>query len=255
MDINKIYLGDCIEIMKGIDDKSIDMVNCDLPYGITDCKWDVVIPFDALWKQYLRVIKDNGAIVLTANQPFTTDLINSNRKYFRYEWIWEKSKASGFLNAKKMPNKAHENILIFYKKPPLYNPQKYKVDELFLRRKRLIRKSASGNVFNIKRKETIYEDSGERYPISVLPISSVGGVEHPTQKPVLLYEYLIKTYTNENDLILDNCAGSGTTGVACINTNRNYFLIEKEEKYFETAKRRIAGAIKRKEFERIKLSI
>jgi len=255
MDINKIYLGDCIEIMKGIDDKSIDMVNCDLPYGITDCKWDVVIPFDALWKQYLRVMKDNGAIVLTANQPFTTDLINSNRKYFRYEWIWEKSKASGFLNAKKMPNKAHENILIFYKKPPLYNPQKYKVDELFLRRKRLIRKSASGNVFNIKRKETIYEDSGERYPISVLPISSVGGVEHPTQKPVLLYEYLIKTYTNENDLILDNCAGSGTTGVACINTNRNYFLIEKEEKYFETAKRRIAGAIKRKEFERIKLSI
>ncbi len=229
--------------MERIDDKSIDMINCDLPYGITDCPWDVVIPFDVLWKHYNRIIKDNGAIVLTANQPFTTDLINSNRKMFRYELIWEKTKASGFLNAKRMPNKAHENILVFYKKMPVYNPQKFQVDKRFIHRKRQIRRSTRSNVFNVCKNESVYIDTGERFPVSVLPFPSTGDNYHPTQKPVVLYEYLIKTYSNPGDLVLDNCAGCGTTAIACINTGRNFLLMEKEDKYFSFTQQRIEEAV------------
>jgi site-specific DNA-methyltransferase (adenine-specific) len=243
LEINKIHLGDCLDLMEKINDRSIDLINCDLPYGITDCPWDIVIPFDALWKQYNRIIKDNGAIVLTANQPFTTDLINSNRKMFRYELIWEKTKATGFLNSKKMPNKAHENILVFYKKLPVYNPQKYQVDKRFIHRKRFIRKSAKSNVYRIGKNESIYVDTGDRYPISVLPFPSAGDNLHPTQKPELLYEYLIKMYSNPGDLVLDNCAGCGTTGVACVYTGRDFILIEKEEKYCRIAQERINDAI------------
>jgi len=236
---NKIIQGDCLEAMKDISDKSIDMILCDLPYGTTACKWDTIIPFEPLWKEYKRIIKDNGAIVLTASQPFTSKLVMSNLKMFRYEIIWEKNKASNFLLLKKQIGKIHENILVFYKNQTKYNPimvsaNPNKIDK----RKRFSDlKFKNGWIGNQELKRT--KDNGLRYPTSVIYFDREETDLHPTQKPVALFEYLIKTYTDEGDLVLDNCAGSGTTGVACKNLNRNYILIEKEEKYIEVIRQRL----------------
>ena len=232
----RFYKGDCLEVMKEIPDGVIDMILCDLPYGTTQNKWDSIIPLDLLWKQYLRIIKDNGAIVLSAQCPFDKVLGVSNLDNLKYEWIWEKGKATGHLNAKKMPMKSHENILIFYKNQPNYNPQKtegkpYKPNG---------GKSKNDNYGDF---EAIREGSadGSRYPRDVQFFTHETKPIHPTQKPVSLFEYLIKTYTNENDIVLDNTAGSGTTAIAAINTNRKFVCIEMDENYFNLANERIAN--------------
>jgi len=238
--INEVYQGDCLEVMKDIPDKSVDMILCDLPYGTTACKWDTIIPFEPLWKQYKRIIKDNGAIVLTASQPFTSALVMSNPKMFKYELIWEKQKGSNPLLAKKQIMKSHENIVIFYKSQPTYNPQ-FEQGTPYIRKGDCSVKSENYGL----PKNKVYDlgsKDGRRYPKSILRFSNEGmnaNNLHPTQKPVALFEYLIKTYTNDGDLILDNCAGSGTTGVACKNLNRNFILIEKEPKYVEIIKGRL----------------
>ena len=239
MKVDYIKQGDCLELMKEIPDGSIDMILCDLPYGTTRNKWDIVIPFDSLWKQYNRIIKDNGAIILFGNGMFTAKLMLSNEKMWRYNLIWEKTQPTGFLNAKKMPMRNHEDICVFYKKLPTYNPQKTTGH---------IRKvSKAEHKINSKATSdygthglTTY-DSTERYPKSVWKFAKdvQKSALHPTQKPVALLEYLIRTYTNEGDVILDNCMGSGTTCVACVNTNRHYIGFELDEKYFEIAKKRI----------------
>ena len=222
--------------MKNIPDESIDMILCDLPYGTTDCKWDVIIPFESLWEQYNRIIKDNGVIVLFAAQPFTTKLIQSNLKQFKYCWYWKKNNTTGGQFAKYQPLRCIEDICVFYKKMPTYNPQGIiKLDKPILKR-------ANKNSFNFKGKnETLQKYTN--YPKHFIEFSKdINGV-HPTQKPVALLEYLIKTYTNEGDVVLDNCMGSGTTGVACVNTNRKFIGIELDEKYFEIAKQRINNAV------------
>ena len=239
--LNQIIHGDCLEEMKHIPDNSIDMILCDLPYGTTGCKWDTIINLDKLWSQYERIIKDNAAIVLTAQTPFDKVLGCSNIKLLRYEWIWEKTHATGHLQAKRNPMKAHENILVFYKKLPIYNPQKT-----------FGHKAANKTIkkIDVQNKTTMYGrltsevktgGNTDRYPRSVVRFQSDKNKSslHPTQKPVALFEYLIKTYTNEGDLVLDNCCGSGTTAVAAINTNRNYICIEKERKYFDISCDRI----------------
>ena len=225
--------GDCLELMKDIPDKSIDMILCDLPYGTTKNKWDSIIPLDKLWEQYERIIKDTGAIVLFSQMPFTAELTHSNLKLFKYEWIWEKDNSTGFLNAKKMPLKTHENILMFYKKLPTYNPQMRTGFKPYK-----CKQGRHSTNYGAYEQGHITESNGERYPIDIIKFKKDSGL-HPTQKPVALLEYLIKTYTNENDLVLDNCMGSGSTGVACINTNRNFIGIELDEKYFNIAKERI----------------
>ena len=232
----KLYKGDCLEIMKQIPNGSIDMILCDLPYGTTRNKWDSIIPLEPLWAQYERIIKDNGAIVLTAQTPFDKVLGVSNLKLLRYEWIWHKDNASNFLNARRNPMKIHENVLVFYKKLPNYNPQKRKGFRPYHTNGRS-NKLSSHYMKNFNPKDTGNTD-GTRFPISVLNFNAERGL-HPTQKPVALMEYLIKTYTNENEIVLDNTMGSGSTGVACVNTNRNFIGIEKDEKYFEIAKNRI----------------
>ena len=261
MESNKIYNEDCIEGMKKIEDKSIDMILCDLPYGTTQCKWDECIPFSPMWEQYKRVCKDNAAIVLFSAQPFTTDLIGSNRKMFKYEWIWQKTQPTGFYNAKKAPLRAHENICVFYQKQPVYNPQKYHLSESEIKDKRVpmgrthknsdYKKSpgkAYGRVSKTNAEEYEYTETGERYPKDVIKMSNWNGalfgdirnkVKHPTQKPVGLFEYLIRTYTHEGDVVLDNCMGSGTTAVACINTGRNYIGFELDEGYYKTCCERV----------------
>jgi site-specific DNA-methyltransferase (adenine-specific) len=234
---NSLTLGDCLEVMKGIDDKSIDMICCDLPYGTTHNHWDSIIPLDLLWEQYNRIIKDNGAIVLNGQSLFSAKLIVSNEKYYRYTIIWEKTKAGGFLNAKRMPMQAHEDILIFYKKLPIYNPQMIDGKPYI---KKAVTNGDGNNYGKFNRIGEININNGTRYPRSVIKFSNDNhGSLHPTQKPVELLEYLIKTYTNENDMVMDSCIGSGTTAIACINTNRNYIGIEKDEKYYHIAKERI----------------
>jgi len=236
LEINKIYNMDCLEGMKYIDDKSIDMILCDLPYGTTKCKWDIVIPFEPLWEQYERIIKDNGAIVLFGSQPFTSALVMSNLKLFRYELIWQKTLATNFMLVKKQPAKKHENILVFYKKQPTYNPQ-MEIGKPYKDKPRKRTVGIHGNAETIKK---AINNEGTRYPSSVQLFSNGNnGNVHPTQKPVELCEYLIKTYTNENELVLDNCIGSGTTAIACINTNRNYIGFELDKEYYEIAKNRI----------------
>ena len=239
IELNKIYNEDCLEGMKRIPDKSVDMILADLPYGTTRNKWDSIIPLDLLWEQYDRIIKDNGAIVLTAQTPFDKVLGCSNLKLLRYEWIWEKTTSTGFLNAKKMPMKAHENILVFYKKLPKYNPQKTTGH---------IRKVSSAEhkigskvTSNYGEHGLTGYDSTERYPrsIQVFPTDKQKTAVHPTQKPVALFEYLVKTYTDEGETVLDNVMGSGTTAVACINTDRNYIGFEMDTNYFNLANERI----------------
>jgi len=220
--------------MPKLADKSIDMILCDLPYGTTSCRWDTIIPFEPLWEQYKRIIKDNGAIVLTASQPFTSALVMSNIKMFKYEWIWEKTIASNFMLSKKQPQKKHENILVFYKNQPSINLQM----ETGKPYSDNIRKRTVG-IHNSETIKKAIENKGTRYPSTVQKINSISQGLHPTQKPVALFEYLIKTYTHEGDLVLDNCAGSGTTGVACKNLNRNFILIEKEQEYIDIINKRL----------------
>lgn len=227
--------GDCLELMKCIPDGSVDMVLCDLPYGTTQNKWDSVIDLQALWVEYKRICR--GAIVLTAQAPFDKVLGASNIGMFRYEWIWNKTKATGHLNSKIQPMKNHENVLVFYAKPPTYNPQ-----GLVRKAVATIRKGGdNGTNYGKSDKDAIQEF--ENYPRSVLAIPSEGKTVHPTQKPVALMEYLILTYTHEGMTVLDNCFGSGTTGVACVNTGRKFIGIEMDDKYFEIAKNRIQAAI------------
>jgi site-specific DNA-methyltransferase (adenine-specific) len=234
--LNKIIQGDCLEVMKDIPDKSIDMILCDLPYGTTACKWDTIIPFEPLWEQYKRIIKDNGAIVLTASQPFTSALVMSNIKMFKYCWVWNKKKGGSPLLSKIQPIRITEDVVIFGNGKVKYNPI------MTLRDKPVSRGKNKGNVSettnNAFTEDKIYT---EYYPKNIIEISNADQSNrlHPTQKPVALFEYLIKTYTNEGDLALDNCAGSGTTGVACKNLNRNYILIEKEPEYIEICKERL----------------
>jgi len=224
--------------MKDIDDKSVDMILCDLPYGTTACSWDTVIPFDKLWRQYERIIKDNGAIVLFGSQPFTSALIMSNPKLYKCEWIYNKTRPSGMALAKYHPMKEHENILVFGKNRIKYYPIMTERPENKKRTSRAVSKSKSSPLANIDLEKRQYNTF---YPRTILKYSN--GYQqkrlHPTQKPVELFEYLIKTYTNENDIVLDNCIGSGTTAIACINANRQYIGIEKEEKYFNIANERI----------------
>lgn len=243
----QLFQGDCLELMKNIPDKSIDMILCDLPYGATQNPDDVVIPFDELWQDYERIIKDNGAICLFAQGKFYVDLVNSKRKLFRYDLVWNKQLTSGFLNANRIPLRQHEQIAVFYKKLPTYNPQ-------FTQGKPLHSKGVSYK--NKKAKNQNYGDFGvtddsragstEKYPTSILtfakPHPSIA--IHRTEKPVDLLEYLVKTYTNEGDIVLDNCMGSGSTGVACVNTGRNFTGIELNENDFNIAKIRIDEAVK-----------
>ncbi len=240
LQINSVNNGNCLDLMSDIDDKSIDMILCDLPYGTTACKWDTIIPFEPLWAHYERIIKDNGAIVLTASQPFTSALVMSNIKMFKYCWYWNKTRATNFMNANKMPLRNVEDICVFYSNLPMYKPQG--VVEVNRTAKRVLDNN-----------RTIYSDMGlkdgdylqklSNYPRQTLSIASEGSSTHPTQKPVALFEYLIKTYTNEGELVLDNCAGSGTTAIACLKTNRSYILIEQETKYCDIANKRIAEFI------------
>jgi site-specific DNA-methyltransferase (adenine-specific) len=239
----QLYNGDCLEVMKGIPDKSVDMILCDLPYQRTQNKWDVIIPFDKLWEQYNRVIKDNGCIALFADGMFMADLMTSNKKMWKYNLVWDKVLTSGFLNANRMPLRSHEEICIFYKKQPTYNPQKT---------------VGAQNHSKGSPKECVNNNYGKfgfvdnkdslgdmKHPTSIIRVSkphpSVG--VHPTQKPTELLRWLIETYTNPNDLILDNCMGSGSTGVACVETNRGFIGIELNTEYFNVAKERIDSAM------------
>ena len=243
--------------MKRIPDGSVDMVLCDLPYGTTQLKWDICLPFNKLWKQWLRVCKTNAAIVLFSSQPFTTDLINSNRKMFKYEIIWHKTQPTNFYNAKKQPLRIHENILLFYQKQPTYNPNIITIQNAKgIGRKRgnsLDKKNNIGFVGKVGREKAesyCYEEKGTRYPIDIVCYSNWNGalfgnterrIKHPTSKPVELCEYLIKTYTNEGDTVLDNCMGSGTTAVAAIKTGRKFIGFEINKEYCITANERIAA--------------
>jgi DNA modification methylase len=232
--------GDCLELMKNIPDGSVDMILCDLPYGTTACKWDTIIPFEPLWEQYERIIKDNGAIVLTASQPFTTKLIMSKLDWFRYTWVWNKKKAGNIFLAKKQPMKIHEDIVVFSKKPHFYNPQMVKRDKV-----KKSKNYGTGESFGgTREKEDKTYTYTHTYPKSIIEFSNAiqKGKVHPTQKPVPLLEYLIKTYTRDGETVLDNCMGSGSTGVACVNLKRNFIGIELEEKYFKIAEERINNA-------------
>lgn len=236
LELNKIHQGDCLEVMKQIDNKSVDLILCDLPYGVTARnEWDNIIPFDKLWEQYERIIKDNGAIVLTAIQPFASAVVMSNLKIFKYEWIWEKTQGTGFLNAKKQPLRNHEQILVFYKSQPTYNPQMWQSTPYTAKR---LDKSYSTNYGKQIRVDTINTD-GKRYPLTVQKFKYDSNKVHPTQKPVELFEYLIRTYTNDGDLVLDNCIGSGTTAIACVNTKRNFIGIKLSEEYCKIANERL----------------
>ena len=236
-----LWHGDCLELMKDIPDGSVDMVLCDLPYGTTRNKWDSIIPLDRLWERYKRVIKENGAIVLFSAEPFTSLLITSNIQWFRYDLIWSKTQGSDFLNANRKPLRSHENICVFYKKQPTYNPQKtdgkpYKAKS---------GETTSTNFGKFNGNHYTENKDGKRCPLSVLRFSGEHnrGKQHPTQKPTDLLEWLIKTYTNDGETVLDNCMGSGSTGVACVNTNRHFIGIELDDEYFNIAKKRIEEAV------------
>lgn len=246
----ELYCGDCLELMDTVKDKSVDMVLCDLPYGVLNrkneaAKWDCQIDLRVLWKHYNRVVKENGAIVLFGSGMFTADLMHSNSKMWRYNLIWDKCATTGFLNAKKMPLRRHEDIVVFYRNLPVYNPQMQKCEPHK-------RNHTRGN-FSNPIKNSCYGDflevptivSDEKFPTSIVRFSKEhcnGKLFHPTQKPVALLEWLIRSYTNKNDVVLDNCMGSGSTGVACVRTNRSFIGMEKERKYFEIAQDRIYEA-------------
>jgi len=239
METNTLYKGDCLELMKQIDDVSVDMILCDLPYGTTACKWDTVIPFELLWEQYKRIIKDNGAMVLFGSEPFSSALRISNIENYKYDWIWKKEAGSNFATVKYQPMKEHENISIFCKNKTNYYP--------ILQERVGSRKGRETTTIDSGRKNSVYgtQKGGKklkvgklRNPSSVQLFKRERGL-HPTQKPVALFEYLIKTYTKEGDLVLDNCAGSGTTGIACKNTGRNFILMEKDPDYCDVIRKRL----------------
>lgn len=233
MEIDKIYNGDCLELMKDIQSGSVDMILCDLPFGTTRNQWDAIIPINKLWEQYKRICKPNAAIVLFSQQPFTSILVASNLDMFKYEWIWIKDNGTGHLNAKKMPMKIHENILVFYQQLPTYNPQM----RIGFKPYNCKTGGASSNYGIYDKVTTI--SNGERYPTDVLYFTRDKEKLHPTAKPVNLLRYLIKTYTNENDLILDNCCGAGSTCVAAIKENRRFIGMELDKQYYNIATERI----------------
>lgn len=238
----ELMQGDCLEEMKKISDGSVDMILCDLPYGTTACAWDSVIPFDAMWAHYRRIAKHSAAIVLTCAQPFTSALIASNFKEFKYCWVWDKvNRYTGLLNANRMPLRRHEDVCVFYKKQPTYNKQ-YREGKPYVAKR-------SGEYAGYGAYKAVDgSNDGRHNPCTILPIVADNKKEnglHPTQKPVALMEYLIRTYTNPSDTVLDNCMGSGTTGVACVNTVRNFIGIEQDENYFSIAKERIERVMDR----------
>jgi site-specific DNA-methyltransferase (adenine-specific) len=234
LELNQVHKGDCLELMPLIPDKSVDMILCDLPYGITACEWDSVIPFEPLWEQYKRVIKDRGAVVLTASQPFTTDLICSNRAWFKYCWVWDKKLAGNGIQAGNQPLKIHEDVVVF--------GQKIDFKEVITKGKRRIKngvKDRHGLYGNAESKKVVNDVYHAK---SIIEFSIAGDRlirTHPTQKPVALFAYLIRTYTDEGDTVLDNCIGSGTTAVAALNTGRNFIGIEQSAEYVEIARKRI----------------
>jgi DNA modification methylase len=235
-----LIYGDCLEAMTSIPDRSVDMILVDPPYGTTACKWDSVIPLDLMWAQLKRVIKPNGAIVITAAQPFTSVLVSSNLKMFKYDWVWQKPKGTGHLNAKKQPMRDKEDVLVFYSEQCTYNPQKTKgspyTNKAGKDHTSKTSMTDSYGTYTNKRED----NSGFRYPKQIQQFAVVErNTVHPTQKPVALMEYLIKTYTNEGEVVLDFTMGSGTTGVACVNTERCFIGIEKDQGYFAIAKERI----------------
>lgn len=246
--------GDCLELMKDIPDGSIDMILCDLPYGSTACKWDSVIPFDLLWQQYERIIKDDGAIVLFGFEPFTSQLISSNLKLYKYSWIWDKGQGANFITSHYQPLRIHEDICVFgkyacsfvkSKKNMKYNPQfeigkPYRCVSGKQKQASIIRDGKKGWK-DIAGTETVSD--GRRFPKSIIKFSKDKEKHHPTQKPVGLLEYLVRTYTNEGEMVLDNCMGSGSTGVACVNTGRKFIGIELDEKYYDIAEKRILQAV------------
>ena len=232
----KLYCGDCLELMKNIPDKSVDMVLCDMPYGTTRNKWDSVLPLDKIWKEYRRITKANSPIVLFSQQPFSATLINSNKKEFKYEWIWQKDNATGFLNAHKMPLRIHENILVFYRNTPTYNPQMRTGFKPYI-----IRHNHTSSNYGAQT-ACVQTSEGDRFPIDIISFTRDKDKFHPTQKPVKLLEYLINTYTVKGGLVLDNCMGSGSTAVACVNTGRKFIGMELDETYFEIAKERVQKA-------------
>ena len=247
MSEQKLYLGDCLEIMPKIPDSSVDLVLCDLPYGTTKCKWDVIIPFDKLWSEYNRIIKDDGAIVLFGKEPFSSQLRVSNLEMYKYDWIWAKDTKSNFMQANHQPLNNVELISVFSKgyarniknKVMMkYNPQFTEGKEY-----KLPKVSKTTDLFGANHKNGVYKhyerDTSKRYPYNIIHFNMDRPKVHPTQKPIALLKYLIRTYSEENDLVLDNCMGSGSTGVACRNLNRNFIGIEKDRKYFETACDRI----------------
>jgi site-specific DNA-methyltransferase (adenine-specific) len=255
--MNQEILGDCLEIMPTLADKSIDLILCDLPYGTTNCKWDTIIPFEPLWAQYKRIIKDNGAIVLTASQPFTSALVMSNPVMFKYEWIWEKNSPTGILTAKTQPMRNHENVLVFCEGKTTYNkqPTKSNISDRALGKsngKDGLRRinETTGTVYKLASgHQVLTENVSPRTVLHFPVVPRSTGTLHPTQKPVTLFEYLVRTYTNEGDTVLDNCAGSGTTAIAAANTNRKWILIEKDPIYYEIACKRIAEHLKSKNSE------
>jgi len=243
----ELHNGDCLELMKDISNGSIDMILCDLPYGTTDCKWDTVIPFEPMWAELKRVIKPNGAIVLFGSEPFSSALRMSNIKNYKYDWIWNKKNCTGGYYAKYRPMQQHENVIVFCEGKTVYNPQKEKIE------KSDYRYSNTGRIRTVnkvglygKEKAGRLKETGERFPKTIIDFqnSNSTGKVHPTQKPVALMEYLIKTYTKEGETVLDFTMGSGTTGVACINTNRNFIGIELDKGYYEVAVKRIENHTK-----------
>ena len=229
--------GDCLELMNNIPDKSLDMILCDLPYNTTKAKWDIAIPFEDLWKHYNRVLKEDGVVVLFGAEPFSSALRMSNLKMYRYDLIWVKEQGTNQLNAKRQPMRKHENISVFYKKQPTYNPQMESGKPYSISR------NTSSELYN-KQKASSCVNTGIRYPTTILKFNrELKPRYHDTQKPVKLLEWLIRTYTNENETVLDNCMGSGSTGVACVNMGRRFIGIEKDKKYFNIAKERIEEAL------------
>ena len=257
IEINKLYNSDCLEGMKEILDGSINLILTDLPYGITSNEWDSVIPLDKLWEQYERIIKDNGAIVLTATQPFASKLVMSNIKLFKYEWIWNKHRPSNIFLAKKQPMRNHEQILVFYKSQPTYNaiPRKKNTGKMFSNKQEITQKEKPRSTGSFGNTPLQFNDNSNEYgyPMTIideLPMENNLNTNpeelglHPTQKALSLFEYLVKTYTNEGDLVLDSCIGSGTTAVACIKTKRNYIGFETDKGYFDKAENRIKNYVK-----------
>ena len=244
MSKHELILGDCLEELKKISDKSVDIVLTDPPYGTTQCKWDSVIPFEPMWKELKRIIKDNGCIALFGSEPFSSALRMSNIKQFKYDWVWQKSKATGYLNSKIRPLLKHEIVSIFYNKQSIYNPQNLikKKTPTISKGNRGRENNSSGEIYNKANKDVL--QFYENYPLSIIQFNVDSKAEyHPTQKPVALLEYLIKTYTNENDIVLDFTMGSGSTGIAAKNLNRKFIGIEKDQNYFNIAKDRIEGVL------------